>query len=267
MFTIYIFTLIAQCNIFTRNNGERPGDPDDPPEFPIEDRHQSFPTQLGHFRPPSRRLLHREYFLSFILNWIRVWMTTTSNAPCCCRRYWFDSFFFPPKPFTLVGALLRDFVFGEVFCKLIPFLQGKLISLFVRVIGARPVMSIILTHSEIQYLFSSLLSATVCLRSKLYYSCESTGFDLHRVLKYRSRPSKLIGHHHRGVAQVPTNALRAGIQRLDGKLPMEAYSTLIRYGWQSAHIQWRADSRSSSAAGSLPKNCPAPSMQKKILMT
>ena len=27
-------------------------------------------------------------------------------------------------PFTLVGALLRDFVFGEVFCKLIPFLQG-----------------------------------------------------------------------------------------------------------------------------------------------
>jgi hypothetical protein len=28
-------------------------------------------------------------------------------------------------PFTLVGALLRDFIFGQVFCKLIPFLQGK----------------------------------------------------------------------------------------------------------------------------------------------
>ena len=30
-------------------------------------------------------------------------------------------------PFTLVGALLRDFIFGQVFCKLIPFLQGKTI--------------------------------------------------------------------------------------------------------------------------------------------
>ncbi|GJQ75124.1 hypothetical protein Trydic_g9733 [Trypoxylus dichotomus] len=30
-------------------------------------------------------------------------------------------------PFTLIGALLRDFVFGEVMCKLLPFLQGKII--------------------------------------------------------------------------------------------------------------------------------------------
>ncbi|XP_050507684.1 cholecystokinin receptor type A-like [Diabrotica virgifera virgifera] len=26
-------------------------------------------------------------------------------------------------PFTLIGALLRDFVFGSVMCKLLPFLQ------------------------------------------------------------------------------------------------------------------------------------------------
>lgn len=28
-------------------------------------------------------------------------------------------------PFTLVGTILRDFIFGEVLCKLIPFLQGE----------------------------------------------------------------------------------------------------------------------------------------------
>lgn len=28
-------------------------------------------------------------------------------------------------PFTLVGTILRDFIFGELLCKLIPFLQGK----------------------------------------------------------------------------------------------------------------------------------------------
>lgn len=28
-------------------------------------------------------------------------------------------------PFTLVGTLLRDFVFGEFMCKFVPFLQGK----------------------------------------------------------------------------------------------------------------------------------------------
>lgn len=28
-------------------------------------------------------------------------------------------------PFTLVGTLLRDFVFGEVMCKLLPYLQGN----------------------------------------------------------------------------------------------------------------------------------------------
>lgn len=28
-------------------------------------------------------------------------------------------------PFTLVGTLLRDFVFGEWMCKLVPFFQGK----------------------------------------------------------------------------------------------------------------------------------------------
>lgn len=31
-------------------------------------------------------------------------------------------------PFTLVGTLLRDFVFGELMCKFIPYLQGKFIS-------------------------------------------------------------------------------------------------------------------------------------------
>lgn len=29
-------------------------------------------------------------------------------------------------PFTLVGQLLRDFVFGRAMCKLLPYLQGKL---------------------------------------------------------------------------------------------------------------------------------------------
>lgn len=28
-------------------------------------------------------------------------------------------------PFTLIGSLLRDFVFGEVMCKCLPYLQGK----------------------------------------------------------------------------------------------------------------------------------------------
>lgn len=28
-------------------------------------------------------------------------------------------------PFTLVGSLLRNFVFGELMCKLIPYLQGE----------------------------------------------------------------------------------------------------------------------------------------------
>lgn len=30
-------------------------------------------------------------------------------------------------PFTLVGTLLRDFVFGEIMCKFLPYLQGELI--------------------------------------------------------------------------------------------------------------------------------------------
>jgi len=29
-------------------------------------------------------------------------------------------------PFTLIGALLRDFVFGELMCKLIPYSQGRI---------------------------------------------------------------------------------------------------------------------------------------------
>jgi cholecystokinin A receptor len=29
-------------------------------------------------------------------------------------------------PFTLVGMLLRDFIFGELMCKLLPYLQGLL---------------------------------------------------------------------------------------------------------------------------------------------
>lgn len=33
-------------------------------------------------------------------------------------------------PFTLVGTLLRDFVFGEVMCKCLPYLQGKIFSIF-----------------------------------------------------------------------------------------------------------------------------------------
>lgn len=33
-------------------------------------------------------------------------------------------------PFTLVGTLLRDFVFGELMCKFIPYLQGKFSAFF-----------------------------------------------------------------------------------------------------------------------------------------
>lgn len=29
-------------------------------------------------------------------------------------------------PFTLIGTLLRDFVFGEWMCRLVPFFQGKI---------------------------------------------------------------------------------------------------------------------------------------------
>lgn len=28
-------------------------------------------------------------------------------------------------PFTLIGSLLRDFVFGEIMCKFLPYLQGE----------------------------------------------------------------------------------------------------------------------------------------------
>ena len=35
-------------------------------------------------------------------------------------------------PFTLVGTLLRDFVFGEIMCKFIPYLQGKCNSQFLQ---------------------------------------------------------------------------------------------------------------------------------------
>jgi hypothetical protein len=30
-------------------------------------------------------------------------------------------------PFTLIGQLLRDFIFGDVFCRLISFFQGKIL--------------------------------------------------------------------------------------------------------------------------------------------
>lgn len=30
-------------------------------------------------------------------------------------------------PFTLIGTLLRDFIFGELMCKLLPYLQGNLL--------------------------------------------------------------------------------------------------------------------------------------------
>ena len=32
-------------------------------------------------------------------------------------------------PFTLVGTLLRDFIFGEFMCRLLPYLQGNILSL------------------------------------------------------------------------------------------------------------------------------------------
>lgn len=41
-------------------------------------------------------------------------------------------------PFTLIGTLLRDFVFGGVMCKLLPYLQGKLIFLFFFIVVFNP---------------------------------------------------------------------------------------------------------------------------------
>lgn len=32
-------------------------------------------------------------------------------------------------PFTLVGTILRDFIFGELLCKLIPFFQGRMLQI------------------------------------------------------------------------------------------------------------------------------------------
>lgn len=34
-------------------------------------------------------------------------------------------------PFTLTGAILRDFIFGEFMCKILPFLQGKKSGIFI----------------------------------------------------------------------------------------------------------------------------------------
>lgn len=33
-------------------------------------------------------------------------------------------------PFTLIGMLLRDFIFGEIMCKLLPYLQGECLYLY-----------------------------------------------------------------------------------------------------------------------------------------
>lgn len=33
-------------------------------------------------------------------------------------------------PFTLVGTILRNFIFGEIMCKLLPFLQGNFVEFF-----------------------------------------------------------------------------------------------------------------------------------------
>lgn len=40
-------------------------------------------------------------------------------------------------PITLVGTLLRDFIFGEVMCKLLPYLQGKPIQIDSRFVSLR----------------------------------------------------------------------------------------------------------------------------------
>lgn len=38
-------------------------------------------------------------------------------------------------PFTLIGTLLRDFVFGEIMCKCLPYLQGNsIITLYIYMI-------------------------------------------------------------------------------------------------------------------------------------
>ena len=80
MFPIIFYRLLCHCpgdfilffcfqhHIRIGYHGERPGDPDDPAEFPAENGHQSFPTQLGHLRLTSRRLLHRKSIMA--RNWI-----------------------------------------------------------------------------------------------------------------------------------------------------------------------------------------------------
>ncbi|KAK9508593.1 hypothetical protein O3M35_006121 [Rhynocoris fuscipes] len=55
-------------------------------------------------------------------------------------------------PFTLVGSLLKDFVFGHFMCRLIPFMQGNHFVYFIFII----------------YLFSI---CCCCYKNEMFNSC------------------------------------------------------------------------------------------------
>jgi hypothetical protein len=44
-------------------------------------------------------------------------------------------------PFTLVGQLLRNFIFGKIMCKLIPYCQGKHKNIVEQTIGEKQLIS------------------------------------------------------------------------------------------------------------------------------
>lgn len=54
-------------------------------------------------------------------------------------------------PFTLIGTLLRDFVFGEIMCKFIPYLQGKHFSNTVLVFMTDSMVERIYSFSQIYW--------------------------------------------------------------------------------------------------------------------
>lgn len=54
-------------------------------------------------------------------------------------------------PFTLIGTQLRDFVFGEILCKLIPYLQGNWMFSSPHVLRPLPVLHMTVLYVEIWF--------------------------------------------------------------------------------------------------------------------
>lgn len=73
-------------------------------------------------------------------------------------------------PFTLVGMILRNFMFGEIMCKLLPYLQGEHLLFFSRVSYI-----LFLTSSQWKITVNPLLSfVTVCFSNLINNNNEKT---------------------------------------------------------------------------------------------